>query len=151
LRVSIGKAAPEDLPDVLKRARAGISFIKPCTSKLASSPTKVAEYLAAGLPVLSTAGIGDTDAVLRGVDASTGGPVGVIVGDLCETGYEAAARELLGLLGEPETPRRCRDVARHQFDLESVGWARYRSLYAEVLSRGPHPIDVWGPSRSESS
>ena len=51
-------------------ADAGLSLIKPCLSKRSSSPTKVGEYLAAGLPVVSTAGIGDCDRQLadgRGV------------------------------------------------------------------------------------
>ena len=59
-----------DVAALLHAADAGLSLIKPCLSKRSSSPTKVGEYLAAGLPVVSTAGIGDCDLQLadgRGV------------------------------------------------------------------------------------
>src|SRR5262249_55856032 len=57
---------PEAIPSYLRAADVALSFIKPCYSKLSSSPTKVAEYLAAGLPVVSSSGIGDLDAVIEG-------------------------------------------------------------------------------------
>src|SRR5262249_29582733 len=60
----IGHVEPDEVPRVLCAADAGISFIRNCYSKRSSSPTKVAEYLAAGLPVVSTQGIGDCDAFL---------------------------------------------------------------------------------------
>jgi hypothetical protein len=52
---------PEQLPAHLCLADFAISFITPRFSKLAASPTKMAEYLAAGLPIVYNAGIGDLD------------------------------------------------------------------------------------------
>ena len=76
-RVQIGQIAAERLPAELRRAHAGLAFIKPCRSKIASSPTKVGEYLAAGLPVIANAGIGDLDAPAE--RAGDDGAVGVLV------------------------------------------------------------------------
>ena len=39
----------------------GLYFIKPCFSKFASSPTKMAEYLALGIPIITNSDIGDSD------------------------------------------------------------------------------------------
>jgi glycosyltransferase involved in cell wall biosynthesis len=129
-RLSVGRVQPEMLPDRLAGARAGLSFIKPCVSKQSSSPTKVGEYLAAGLPVISTAGIGDVDALLAGGGR---GPVGVLVPELGPDAYRDALARLLDLWNDPDLPERCRAVARAELDLEHVGWARYRRLYAEIL------------------
>ncbi len=149
-RVSIGRTTPEALSGHLKRADAGLSFIKPCLSKQASSPTKVAEYLAAGLAVVSTRGIGDTDAVLTDGSLTGGGPVGVIVRHEDDQSYEAATLRLLELLADSETPNRCRDVARREFDLVSVGWTRYRALYEELIGRaGTTPADSRSAGRPE--
>ena len=83
-----------------------MSFIKPCLSKLSSSPTKVGEYLAAGLPVISTAGIGDVDDLLTGRNNGGRGPVGVWLG---VTGRTWPGHQSLVVEGEPaaagEVPR----------------------------------------------
>src|SRR5881397_2065430 len=40
----IGQVPPREVPRYLKAADVAVSFIKPCFSKLSSSPTKIAEY-----------------------------------------------------------------------------------------------------------
>ncbi len=52
------------VPSYLSAADAGLSFIKRCISKIASSPTKNAEYLACGLPLIINRGIGDSDVLV---------------------------------------------------------------------------------------
>jgi glycosyltransferase involved in cell wall biosynthesis len=70
-RYTVLASAPADVASYLSAADAGLAFIKPCFSKLASSPTKNAEYLACGLPLIINAGIGDSDALVR--EESCGG------------------------------------------------------------------------------
>lgn len=130
--LEVGRLVPAELAAALTQVHAGLSFIKPCLSKLASSATKVGEYLAAGLPVVATAGIGDTDAVL--MEPSKGSqPVGVLVRDFTPAAYQEAARQLDELLADPDTPARCRAVAEDHYDLERVGWTRYRRLYQQLI------------------
>jgi glycosyltransferase involved in cell wall biosynthesis len=124
----IRRVAPADIPRYLKAADAAVSFIKPCYSKLSSSPTKLAEYLAAGLPVVCNAGIGDVDAVVEGER------VGVVVRELNEETYRAALGQLEDLRREPGFAARCQDAARRHFDLVTVGGHRYRRLYRRLLS-----------------
>ena len=62
---AVAPGAPVFSPVELAMADAGLSFIKPCLSKLASSPTKLAEYLAAGLE-LDGHRDGDTESDQRG-------------------------------------------------------------------------------------
>jgi glycosyltransferase involved in cell wall biosynthesis len=130
-RIQIGTLAPAELARELASVDAGLSFVKPCLSKRASSPTKIGEYLAAGLPVVSTAGIGDMDDLL--LDPAASGPVGVLVEELSPEGYRRAVRGLLHLLDEPDIRRRCRAVAERRLDLSRVGWSRYRQVYDHLL------------------
>jgi glycosyltransferase involved in cell wall biosynthesis len=118
---------PEELPRTLVACDAGISFITASYSKRASSPTKVGEYLAAGLPVVSNRGIGDGDALL------TAGSVGVLTATFEAAALEQAARQLLELLADPEVRERCRAVARAELGLDTVGGPRYVALLSRLL------------------
>jgi glycosyltransferase involved in cell wall biosynthesis len=125
-QVLVQGVEPRAIPRYLKAADVALSLIKPCYSKLSSSPTKLAEYLASGLPVLCNAGIGDVDAVIED------DRVGVIFRELNAAGYERALSEIDALCGDPEVADRCRTAARERFDLGTVGGTRYRRLYARV-------------------
>lgn len=117
------RSEPEDIGRYLAAADIGLSFVKPCFSKISSSPTKVGEYLAAGLPVVSTAGIGDVDALLRD------NAVGALVEDLSPAGYEAAVETIGTLRQDPALRQRCVRVARENLSLCDVGIPRYDALY----------------------
>lgn len=122
--------APDAVPFYLALADVGISFIRPCFSKLASSPTKIGEYLAAGVPIVSNTGIGDCDALLRENN------VGVLVEEFSDECYRAAAAQLQNLLDDRENVRqRCRAVAERHLSLQHVGGRRYREVY-DLLTRG---------------
>lgn len=125
---AIDSVEPEQTPVVLGAADAGISFLSRPYSKQACSPTKVAEYLAAGLPVVSTPGIGDCDEILAS------GKLGVLVETLDEVGYGRAARALTALLEDPDTPSVCQEFARRELSLEAVGGPRYARVYSRLLT-----------------
>jgi glycosyltransferase involved in cell wall biosynthesis len=127
--VVIGRVAPEALSGALSRAHAGLCLYQRTRSGPACSPTKVGEYLAAGLPVIATAGIGDVDSLL-----ATDGAVGTLVRGDSEKGYRDALEQLRVLLADPDISRRCRAVAERNLDLEQVGWRRYCDLYRRLLS-----------------
>ena len=115
-----------DMPRYLRWAEVSLYFIAPSYAKRSSCPTKLGESLAAGLPVLTNRGIGDTDAVI--------GPhrVGVLVEAFTPDAYRLAWDDMEALLAEGRVLReRCRRVARERFDL---GWgaARYRTIYDRV-------------------
>lgn len=127
----VRKVAPADVPRYLRAADLAVSFIKPCYSKLSSSPTKLAEYLAAGLPVVCNAGIGDVDAVVE-TDR-----VGVIVREYDREAYRRALAAVEEMRGEGRLEERCRETAARRFDLETVGGEGYRRLYRRVLDGRP--------------
>ena len=122
----VGAAPPDNVKAYLQVASGGISFRKGTFSQIAASPTKVAEYLAAGLPVVTNAGIGDLDALL----AKDG--VGVTVADFRWETLLRAARQFDDLMRTPGLVNRCRDSARRHYDLSRIGGARYRAVYARL-------------------
>jgi glycosyltransferase involved in cell wall biosynthesis len=122
------RAEPADVPRFLAAADVALSIIRPSYARIASSPTKFAEYLAAGLPVISTAGIGDLDGHIEE------GRAGVLLRSLDREAYLDALRAVeTSLRRDPTLGERCRQEARSRYDLETVGGARYRRLY-ETLS-----------------
>ena len=125
---SVLSVAAADVPSYLAAADAGLSFIKRCVSKVASSPTKNGEYLACGLPVIINEGIGDSDALVDQWQA------GVLIEEFNETEFEAAAREIEAMVVAPEARVKARRVAEQLFHLETVGGARYAALYERVLN-----------------
>jgi len=58
-----------ELPAYLGILNLSVFFIKPVFSKFASSPTKQAELMSMGIPVVCNAGIGDTDSIIRQYEA----------------------------------------------------------------------------------
>jgi glycosyltransferase involved in cell wall biosynthesis len=124
---SAHSAFATEVPSFLAAADAGVAFIKPCLSKLASSPTKYGEYLACGLPLVINGGIGDSDVLVEEFHA------GALVRDFDADSYRRAANEVEKLSAQPDTRERNRAVAQQLFDLESVGAKRYAELYERVL------------------
>ena len=130
-RYTIKTVASADVPSYLSASDAGISFIKPCFSKLASSPTKNGEYLACGLPLVINSGIGDSDALIEreAVDA--------LVAEFNAEAYALAAKRIALLLNDVDSARRrSREAAERLFDVRAVGRERYARLYGEVLAEG---------------
>lgn len=124
----ITKVSPKEIPDYLSAADVAISFIKPCYSKQASSPTKNAEYLICGLPLVVNDGIGDTSRFTR--EDQTG----VIIENFSKESYRKAIAELEKMLENKENiAERCRKSARQRFDLQAIAGTRYRLLYSRLL------------------
>lgn len=120
---------PAAIPDYLNAADAGIAFYRPGVSRLGTSPVKVSEYLACGLPALINSGIGDSDRLLADSGA------GVVIGDFSEATCAEAAAAIVELCKDQEEVRRqARVAAERSFDLQRVGAARYARLYEQVLA-----------------
>jgi glycosyltransferase involved in cell wall biosynthesis len=121
----ITRVEPSEIEQCLRAADFGISFVRPSFSKISSSPTKIAEYLAASVPVVTTK-IGDLGELFGD------GDLGVIVDDFSAPAYRAAARKIDDLAHDPAIRERCRAVARERLSLQRVGIPRYDRLYRAV-------------------
>ena len=122
------RVRPEEMPRYLSAGDVGLSFIKSCFSKKGSSPTKVAEYLACGMPVVLNGDIGDQAELASEREAC------VVIGSYTDDELARAADRVLSIASAPLVDRvaRCRKTADERFGLERVGVARYERLYRAI-------------------
>ena len=126
--VEVRAATFEEVPGLLAGAHVGICLLRQASSKLGSSPIKVAEYLAAGLPVIANAGQGDTDALLRRYSA------GHVMEGYGESEIAAAAAALVSLLGDATARRNARELAEREYSAVRAAEI-YLRIYEEIARR----------------
>ena len=125
---SVDSAPHEEMPARLAGNDAGMVFLTRGISEHGCSPTKIGEYWATGLPVVTTANVSDTDEIVRRER------VGVIVEEHSQDGYARALGELLSLLEDRDLPQRCRRAAQTHYALEPA-CDRQASLYYDLISK----------------
>jgi len=121
---TVGFAEAAAMPDRMLAHHVGLSLRRtdvPVTS-IAATPTKLAEFLACGRPVVVSAGLGDMDGLLARHDC------GVVMQDTSGAEIERAMGEIDRLVDDEGTPARCRGLAEAHFDLEK-GVDRLIDLY----------------------
>jgi glycosyltransferase involved in cell wall biosynthesis len=125
-RIRVLKARPEQMPEYLSAADAGLCFLGDHHSKAASSPTKYGEYLASGLAVVTNPWTGDAARL-------EGDPAWILVKDFAREAYATAARDLRRQLEDPGRLRQsARALAAREFSMGEA-LARYDGLYRRVL------------------
>lgn len=126
-RLIIGPRPPEKMPDALRGHNLSVMFYAGGKiSELGRSPTRMAEVLGCGLPVVANEGVGDVADIIRQ------NRVGVIVREASEAAMKDALDEIKVLQSDPDLPSRCRKTAEQVFSLEA-GTEAYRNLYEEML------------------
>ena len=120
--------AHEAMPAELAGHDAGLFFLTQGLSEHGCSPTKIGEYWAMGMPVVTTPNVSDIDAIIRQER------VGVIVNDHSDAGYRRAIAELQTLLRDPDLPDRCRRAAETHYAL-TPACERQVNLYHRVIRR----------------
>jgi glycosyltransferase involved in cell wall biosynthesis len=126
MNAEVKSVDPADIPAAMAAGDVGLSTMLPTFAKIASAPTRVAEYLAAGMPVAVLAGVGDLDWLLPEAR------VGVTLPDSSSESIRSAAEQLHALVSDPATPARCRRLAEDRFSLDD-GVSRYLNLYKTLL------------------
>jgi glycosyltransferase involved in cell wall biosynthesis len=130
-RLMIGPRPSEEMPAAVRGHDLTVMFYAGGeVSELGRSPTRMAEVLGCGLPVVANEGVGDVADIIRRYN------VGVVVKDGSYAAMMAALDELKELRSDPDLPSRCRKAAEEVFSLQA-GTEAYRKLYAKIL----------GPSR----
>ena len=123
--IIIQPAKRNEVPQFISTFTIGLFFIKPLYSKKGSSPTKLAELLACGIPVVCNMGIGDCDTII------IENKVGVAIPDFTVASYQKAIEAIDVFLSIPE--QHFRDVALNNFSLEK-GVEEYEVIYKYLLN-----------------
>ena len=121
----------EKIAEYMKVMGLAIYFYKPSISRLACSPTKLGEFLACGIPVISNTGVGDQDEIIHNNE----NPVGVIVKNFDKQSVVKAVDMSLNLIQADGIHERCRGVAENKFSLIK-GSTEYSKIYQQLINKG---------------
>ena len=111
---TVSSAAPQEMPAIVARSTICLSVLRPDPASVAGTvPTKIAEFLATGRPIVVNPGLGDLDAIIDEFDC------GVVLRS-SSAAMDAAVARLDELLADPELPTRCRRAAESHFDLSTA-------------------------------
>jgi glycosyltransferase involved in cell wall biosynthesis len=124
-------ASRQEVPRFIAAADHGLFFIRPTFSKLASCPTKLGEFLAMEIPVVTNGGVGDVAKIVGNSGA------GVLVDRFDADAYRDALDRLENLYPDRQ---RWRESARTWFDLQS-GIYQYDAIYRSL------PVGTVGADR----
>ncbi|MBS1512372.1 MAG: glycosyltransferase [Bacteroidetes bacterium] len=121
--VKFGKR--HEVPVLLSFSTYSLFFIKPCYSKLSSSPTKHGEIMALGIPVIANSGVGDVKEIVEKYKA----------GFVLDTFDVAAMNVVVDKMLDPATvfnTAAIREGAKDFYDLDKTV-ATYAAVYQKVL------------------
>jgi len=117
-------AERNEVPSLISISNASIFFIKPTFSKKASSPTKMAEILAMGIPVICNSGVGDIDEIINQTNT------GICIKNFDQQSIKDAVNKIDSL--RIIAPEYLRNVSIEKFSLES-GVDLYDSVYKKLI------------------
>lgn len=112
----------DEVASYLSVAKAAIFFIKPAYSKIASSPTKMAECWAMNLPIITNSGIGDNDLYFSTHKG------GILIDRFTTSDYAYACNNYIQLL---QNPINYRNIALNYFDT-SMAVEKYSMIYKSL-------------------
>jgi glycosyltransferase involved in cell wall biosynthesis len=123
-RVVIKKAGRQEVPKLLSLSDYSVFFIKPCYSKLSSSPTKHGEIMAMGIPLITNSGVGDVETIVEKYNS------GVVIQEFNEAEFAAAADKIAsGMIFDAD---RIRGGAKEFYSLD-VAVKKYIAIYNSIL------------------
>lgn len=124
-KIRIIKAERNMVPKYLSLMDYAVMFIKPSYSKTASSPTKLGEFMAMGVPVICNTGVGDVQSIVEKYRA------GLVLKHLDETAFVEASNLILSDLSWFSRPEMMKGALEY-FDLNK-GIDQYDQLYRKLI------------------
>ena len=115
----------KEVPSAMQNMDAGIFLLEPFYSKVASAPTKLGEFLAMGIPCVTSKNIGDVESILDEGDC------GVVLSSFDDEYVEKCVKDLINLSLDLEVKQRCRNTAKKYFSLKE-GVVKYSELYKNL-------------------
>lgn len=124
--IEVASSLPADIQDNIQNISFAILYFTPGVSKIGSAPTRMAEFLACGIPVLANRGVGDMADLVEQYG------IGVVVEDGSEEAITAALGKMKALLADPHYPQCCKRAAVELFSAD-VGATKYRAVYQRAF------------------
>jgi glycosyltransferase involved in cell wall biosynthesis len=122
-KVILTEVLRKEIPLYLSCCRFSVFFIKPCFSKLSSSPTKHGEIMAMGLPVITNSGVGDVADIVKKYES------GIVIDKFEKKVYEDVVDKALNTRFDQQMIRQ----GAQEFYSLSNALERYSSVYKKIL------------------
>jgi glycosyltransferase involved in cell wall biosynthesis len=102
------------MPSKIAECSLGLAICRTDCSEVLKGvmPTKVAEFLSVGRPVIVSQGMGDLDNLIRNSNT------GIVITE--EMSINEIVENTLNLLKDPELSTRCRELAENHFSMEEA-------------------------------
>lgn len=123
-QIQIQKAKRKEVPTLLAQSDLSIYFIKPLYSKKASSPTKMGEILAMGIPIIANTEVGDHQFLFEKYNC------GLLLDKFEASSYQAIIKQLDTLDKIPKAT--LREVAMDYYSL-GKGVELYKQVYKDSI------------------
>ena len=124
-KVQVITCEHSEIPDILATYDCGLVMVETSYWRRVCSPTKIGEYLASGLPVISLEGIDAIDELAnRTVCVTTVSPR-----ELQGHFQDDKAHQILSFIKSTGVAQKCKILANDEFNLETAG-----NLYVELYS-----------------
>ncbi len=123
-KLIVKQAKRNEVPVLLSFSKYSLFFIKPCYSKIASSPTKHGEIMAMGIPVITNSGVGDVAEIVTKYNA------GFIVDGFSNHAFETVINKVID--SESFNKEAIRNGAKDFYALETAVKC-YRKVYDKIL------------------
>jgi glycosyltransferase involved in cell wall biosynthesis len=123
-RLVIKAASRQEVPLLVSLSHWSLFFIKPCFSKLSSSPTKHGELMAMGVPVITNSGVGDVADIVRQCRS------GIVIDSFTTAHYQQAIAAMTS--SQLASPEAIMQAAESTYQL-SHAVALYQQVYSQVL------------------
>ncbi|MDC3316422.1 glycosyltransferase [bacterium] len=128
-RVKVRSSSSEEMPQVINGHDLNVMFyVGGEISELGRSPTRMAEVLGCGLPVIANQGVGDVENIISENN------VGVILENNQPDDFASSLSAIDKLLVDREHSERCRKTAEEYFSLER-GTEIYRAVYRQSITK----------------
>jgi len=124
-KIIVKFAGRTQVPTLLSFSSYSLFFIKPCYSKLSSSPTKHGEIMAMGIPVIANSGVGDVKEIIEKYEA----------GFVLDSFTEGEMEKVIDKIVDPETKfnsNQIREGAKEFYNLEKTV-NTYKAVYKKIL------------------
>ena len=122
-KILIRRALRREVPSSIALGTHSVFFVRPTYSKISTSPTKQAELMGMGMPVVTNNGIGDTTTIIKNYKS------GVVINEFSDNAYKNAVSELQRFPFQPDVIRR---GAAGYFSL-GEGVEKYNDVYRTIL------------------
>ena len=123
-KLIVRKGLRHEVPLLMSLSNYSIFFIKPCYSKIASSPTKHGEIMSMGIPVITNKGVGDVEEIVSKYQS------GFLVNDFSDSSFEEVINQITW--GESFNAEQIREGARDFYNVE-IAVSRYLNIYNKIL------------------